>query len=324
MTTREPMQSHVLVAGSGNITGLNIIRDLKSNTYQEILCSGYDSCPVDENAAEMICKNYQAPPTTAPTYVAFVLDLCNKLNITHIITSNDHDLRALSEARHFFENAGILVNGVNNKTHAFLDKLETWRVFMQAGIRTPKLVDMLEVTHENFPVVVRKQSVGGAKKFTNFCATPLDLYKLGSEILSQSIVTELVKGKEYTIDVLCDESSRALYVVPRLRRKVTAGAVTFAEAVDNESLIEEVRYLTKNVGVKGVACIQCIEDEAGQFWFFEVNARPGSGSDLSTACGINMSSLWVHLTSGALQKPPLITPVWGMKMLRYGKGFFFT
>ena len=86
------MNYKVLVAGSGNVTGLNVIRALAKHEDVYIVGCDFD----EENPSRLFCKNYKVPRCAEPGYPDAMSSIIESEHITHIIASNDHDVRALS------------------------------------------------------------------------------------------------------------------------------------------------------------------------------------------------------------------------------------
>jgi carbamoyl-phosphate synthase large subunit len=304
---------NVLVAGSGNITGMNVIRAL---TKQVSLVIGTD-CDY-ENPANKFCQNYVVPRAAQPDYMPTIMGIAKKHHITHIITSNDHEVRALSKHADELKKENIVLNGFGVNTLNCLNKNETSKLFCENNIATPEVLNDVD-----FPCVIRKNEVGDKQKFVFIVRS---VQEMPAVDWREAIITRFIKGDEYTIDILCDNQSNALSVVPRLRRKVQGGMVHFAEIVKNNSLINEVTGLAKKLSLTGINCVQCIENEnngggGGKYYFTEINPRPGSGLDLTINAGINMPLLWIKQTGG--EKIKITEPVWGMKMLRYYDGYYY-
>jgi carbamoyl-phosphate synthase large subunit len=301
----------VLVSGTGNITGINIVRALKDN-IPFIIGTDYS----ETNPANKFCKNCIIPRANNSDYINVVLELVRKYYITHIITSNDHEVRALSININELKKEGVLLNGFSVHTLDLLDKRKTSELFQRYDITTPDVLN----SFMDFPCVLRKNLVGDQQKFVYIIKSERDIPNVSSYDTQDIIITKFIEGNEYTIDVLCDENSEVLSVVPRLRKKVQYGMVQFAEIVKDPVLISKVEDLSKKLRLTGVNCIQCITQN-GKYYFTEINARPGSGLDLTINAGVNMPLIWVNLSIKKSISIP--EPDWGLKMLRYYDGYYY-
>lgn len=307
------MLADVLIAGSGNVTGLNVIKALYEDPT--IVVRGYDFCPSQQNPANIFCDNHTVPRASEPGYMEAVSELVKRTCAKYIIASNDHDVRTLAAHSAELRALGVTLNANDENTHVFLDKLKTSEIFSRFKFNTPELLDGPRPVR---PFVVRKRLVGTGKKYS-YVVTDIDRWDQVPKVLEHPVYTRFVSGEEFTIDVLAHRGM-ALAIVPRLRREVRAGIVHFGEVVKDDSLRLLVKWMTSNLGFDGMYCVQCIKNADG-YHFFEVNPRPGSGIDLSTAAGVNMPKMWIDLQRGKKVEP--VEPDWGMKMVRYHSGYFF-
>lgn len=308
------MEARVLVAGSGNVTGMNVVRALVGNVDNLL---GYDCCPTKQNPANAFCANECVPKASDSAYVPAVLELARKHRMNLIIASNDHEVRTLAENINQFKAAGITVNAMTPLTLMFMNKLETSELFVQHGIPTPEVLNDMAARP---PYVLRKQYVGQGQKFTHVIRSYDDENALAHRLPeSGSVYTRYIHGIEYTVDILA-WGGEATAIVPRLRHEVRHGMVHFSEVVNDPEVIDWSRKLTMSFQLDGMYCVQCIKNADGCF-FFEVNPRPGSGTDLSIAAGVNLPLLWVDQQLGLTV--PLQEPVWGTKMVRYQSGYYF-
>jgi len=300
-----------LIAGSGNTTGINIIRCLKD---RHINVLGMDYAEI--NPANKFCKNFIVPNCSDPNYFSFVFDIIKKHKITHIFTSNDHDTRILSEKIEILKKENVILNGYGVNTINFLNKSKTTELFQINEILTPEFVH----SDTDFPYVLRKNDMGNEKKFVYMINSEDKKKEIPLLHYEKGIKTRFIDGYEYTIDILCDNISNILSVVPRLRREVRFGMVYIGEIVYNKELISKSKELSKKLKLTGVNCVQCIENDKN-FYFTEVNPRPGSGLDLTIKAGVNMPLIWIQSSIG---KPiDIPEPKWGLKMVRYYDAFFF-
>ncbi len=139
--------------------------------------------------------------------------------------------------------------------------------------------------------------------------------RIFKDYIKEPIIQEFIKGKEYTIDVLCDLKGEIISVVPRERIEVRSGEVSKSRTVINKKIIkatidlvnklkqyiEEYKIyckitsenfnalqLEKDEGtVIGPLTIQCIVTKDNEIKFIEINPRFGGGVPLSFEAGID-------------------------------------
>ena len=214
-----------------------------------------------ENEIELII------PTIDPDLLALNVireELCAELPNTKVLLPNDH-----------------VVNVASNK-------VKTKEVLSELGFRTPKSIDVGN-RDIDFPVFVKPTSGSagiGARKVSNHEEL------LGYlETLDEPIVEEYVEGPEFTVDVFCNNESKALMAVPRKRLAARGGEVTKGVVQRNEKLEALASDIADKLGCDSPVTIQFIED-GNDYVPIEINARLGGGLPLTIAAGANWP-LWI-------------------------------
>lgn len=306
-------QPVVLIAGSGNVTGMNVIQGLIEKGITVIGCDFQK-----DNPANMLCENLVVPKADDSAYPDVMSKNIRERNVTHIIPSNDHDLRRLMLMGDMLHSQGIRLNGYGSNTLGWLNKDTTQNLFKTYGIRTPSTVS----NDRDYPYILRKKIMGDNRKFVYAVKCDADRNEIPAEAFLTGIKTRYIEGNEYTIDVVCNDNSVPLAVVPRLRIEVRNGMVHHARIVKDDELIAQIKHICEELHLKGINCLQCIRNRNDdEFYFIEINPRPGSGIDLSIKGGINMPYLWIQSTLGNACNVP--EPEWGLNMLRYFNGYFY-
>lgn len=300
----------VLVAGTGNTTGINVIKALMG----ECKIIGTDCNEI--NAANKFCMNYIVPRADNEQYKTTILDIIEREKITHIISTNDHDTRTLFMMHNILEDRKVIHNAYCNNAFSFLDKEKTTHLFQKNHIDTPNILNKPRI-----PFVLRKKEMGNRSKFLYIVRNEDDIKYIPNEVFLQGIMTEYVNGSEFTIDVLCDSESNTLCIIPRQRLEVRNGIVWHGKTVKDENLIELVKNICKKLHICGIMCLQCIKCTNEKFKFIEINPRVGSGIDLSIHSGCNIPLLWIKLTSKETFTMPELH--WGTEMIRYNSAYFF-
>ena len=189
---------NVLIAGSGNVTGMNVIRALVGNDDINIYGCDYDAV----NPSNQWCVSFSVPRCEEDGYNEAILKIVKDKSITHIIATNDHDVRALSLLRKAHDNMPT-INGFSDNILKCLDKRETIDLFSKAGVKTPEIVN----SKTDYPYVLRKESMGNKQKFVHIIKNDADLLSIPEDHFENGIMTRYVSGIEYTADILCDNIS---------------------------------------------------------------------------------------------------------------------
>lgn len=303
---------NVLIAGSGNVTGLNVIRSLVKHYDVHLVGCDFDV----ENPSRLFCKNYSVPRCADAGYPDAIKSIIEGEQITHIIASNDHDVRALSLMSEK-ENGFPMFNGLGKNTLNCLDKRATEQLFLDSGVLTPTILK----DRKDYPYVLRIENMGKRKKFVHIVRREEDREQIPEEDYQAGLMSRYIEGIEYTVDVICDQNSNLIAAVPRERISVVGGMVHHARIVKDEQLIKQCGLIAKSAGLVGMNCIQCIKTKDEKFFFIEINPRPGSGIDLSINAGVDMPYMWLLCTSGIEVAAPEIR--WGLQMKRYYCGYYY-
>lgn len=301
----------ILVAGSGNVTGMNVIKALVGNKDINVYGCDYEAV----NPSNQWCISFEVPRCAESGYTKAISDIVEENRITHIIATNDHDVRALTMLNELRVSFPIF-NGYSKNILRCLDKRETIKMFLNAGVQTP--VEVL--SKKDYPYVLRKEAMGNNAKYVHIVKNDEDLAKIPDEHFINGIMTRYVQGVEYTVDILCDNNSNVLSAIPRKRIKVVGGMVHHAQIIEESRLIDLCVKVAKSVRLVGMNCIQCMVN-GEDYYFIEINPRPGSGIDLSIRSGVNMPLLWVRESMG--EEYNISDPKWGLQMKRYYEGYFF-
>ena len=189
---------NVLVAGSGNVTGINVIRALVDESNITVFGCDFDA----ENPSKQWCQSFQVPRCASPDYPAAILDIIEKYNITHVIASNDHDVRALTELK--AKTVGFpFFNGFAPNILSCLDKKETEKLFLDAGVQTPLQV----FDRYDYPYVLRKEAMGSNRKFVHIVKSEDDMKVVGGMVHHAQI------EKEDKLISLCRKLSKSVGLV---------------------------------------------------------------------------------------------------------------
>ena len=136
-------------------------------------------------------------------------------------------------------------------------------------------------------------------------------------MISQQIVT----GEEFTVDVLCDNNSKPIYIVPRKRLGICDGKSTKGLVVQHSGIESVVRKLCSATRFRGPINVQCFCDSEDNITVIEVNPRISGGMALGFAATENWVPLMVAMVAGKSSFDPL--PVKdGLRMMRYYSEIF--
>lgn len=109
------------------------------------------------------------------------------------------------------------------------------------------------------------------------------------------LVQKKISGREYTVDVLCDNDGTWVFGLCR-ERLLARGISLRGKAVDDVEIISLCRLLTEKVLFRGPINIQLIRDEVSHnLYILEVNARLSGSVSFTVAYGFDIVSEAIEL-----------------------------
>jgi hypothetical protein len=166
-----------------------------------------------------------------------------------------------------------------------LDKLEGARWMDEVGIPTPPTVPVGEATWNGVPLFAKPRHGRGSVG-----ARPIDDertlegLKVGEDA-ADLIVQPRCEGPELTIDAV--HLGGVTRAVVRERLEVKAGVCTKARVFEDEGLEALAHLLALGLGIEHAFCFQVMR-RGGQWVVTDLNARPGAGTRLTVAAGVDV------------------------------------
>jgi len=143
-----------------------------------------------------------------------------------------------------------------------------------------------------------------------------DLEKILGATFPELIVTEYLKGIEYTVDVL--KTNKNIIIIPRKRDLIRYG-ITFSGTTEfNKSIISYSKLISEIINLEYCFGFQFKLDEAGIPKILESNPRVQGTMVLSTLAGANIIYTAIKYILG--EDIPSLHIKWNTKLLRYWGG----
>ena len=295
----------IMIEAAGSLVSSSTMRNIQKAGFTVI---GTDSNP--DSFGKYLCDEfYTVPAASDPSSRDFLKELVRDKKIDLVIPTLDEGMLAWAQMSEELKKNGTSVSvSVPETIEICEDKWLTYQKFIENGIPTPK------TSLENiYPLVKPRNGRGGQGIRLNDRTVDMD------GMISQ----ELLIGKEYTTDVLCDRDGEPVYIVPRRRLTVREGKSTEGIVVRNDRIEEGIRAICKAFRFAGPVNIQCFELENGEIRFTEINPRLGGGTTLGMAATENWFPLIVDIFVNE-KKVETTHPVqYGLKMSRYYNEVFY-
>jgi carbamoyl-phosphate synthase large subunit len=180
------------------------------------------------------------------------------------------------------------------------NKVATSAFLRAHGYRTPRLLAEAEIAAlrpSDFPLFVKPaegSSSIGAGIVRN--AEELRVRRAADPSL---VVSELIEGAEYTIDVYVDFQGVPRCAVPRLRLETRAGEISKGITVRDETLIAlSLDVARKLPGAVGCLTLQAFKVADGGLVVIEINPRYGGGYPLSWHAGADYPRWMIEEAAG--------------------------
>lgn len=288
----------VLVTAMGSNTAISVVKGLRRQSEIALRIVGTDMNRESEIAGSSFCdKLYTIPGAAEPQYIPELLGICKEERIQILFPIIDIEVEVIAAHIDAFYSAGIRVWTSDLRSVRICnDKYETYRFFVEHGFPTPPTwlpEDWAgEEKHLSYPLIVKPRD--GISSINVFRVENAAELEVALKRVKKPIAQEYVEGKEFTIDVLADQDSRVLAVVPRERMETKAGLSYKGRTVRDQRLINEAERISQALLIKGPCNIQCRVKE-GSPKFFEVNPRFSGGLPLTIAAGVNSPLLLVKL-----------------------------
>lgn len=218
-------------------------------------------------------------------YIPTLLKLCRENEIDALIPTIDTDLLLLAENRERFDAIGTTVwVGSPEKVRLCRDKRLTAEYFHSIGLQSPSPVDDIKVYSGGFPAFIKPKD--GSSSINAYRVDNEDDLIARAVQIEGYIVQPFVSGREFTVDIFCDNHGEPVYITPRLRVAVRSGEVLKTQIVQDPQIIQEMKQLVQDFRPRGALTVQLIQDDhTGVNQYIEINPRFGGGAPLSMKAG---------------------------------------
>jgi len=275
------------------------------------------SVDVNELAPALYAADRRAlvPPVRDPRYIDALRQLVDEHDARLIVPLADLDHLLLAEER---DRLGALVLLPDpDAIRLCEDKYAAHAFFAANGISTPATWLPGDMPSDvPFPVLVKARRGFGSRHI--YRATDrgeLDFF-LG-HTTAESMVQQVCRGEEFSIDVFCDLEARCLNAIPRTMIQSKGGESIKGMTIKDSQLIDHGRRVAEAMNMVGPANIQCFREPDGSLPVTDVNPRFGGGFPLPTAAGSRYPELALALAAGERPEATLGEFREGMVMTRY-------
>jgi carbamoyl-phosphate synthase large subunit len=289
----------VLVTSIGASPALAVIKGLTQGATERVSVVGIDCDPYSAGFAA--CDvGYVSPRIGEKRYCDFVKTIALRHRVSTIFPILEEELFCFSAREADFNKCGIrLVINDGPVLKSFLDKLRLSRLCATLGINVPRTFrsDELISADVRFPLVLKRRSGRRVGDIVIARCTE-DLAKAMRAARYELVGQALVRGKEYTTEVVCDCRGETRAVVTRERLQTKAGVCVKARFVHHTQIDSLVNRLTRSFRIRGPFNVQSIETFRGKVYLIDVNPKFPGGGGLTLAAGVNVPHCLLKVAHG--------------------------
>jgi carbamoyl-phosphate synthase large subunit len=251
-----------------------------------------------------------------PAYVPALEELCAEHGVGAVVPLTDLDLEVLAHAR----TAGRLPAFVPDPqiAAATFDKYETHLLLGRLGLPSPPTVLPGEPV-DFLPAMVKPRRGSGARSIHP--AADADQVDFFTRYVDEPVmVQKLMRGPEFSIDLLCDLEGRCLNAIPRSMLESRGGESIKGTVLDDPELVDLGRRTAEALGVRGPCTVQAFRDRDIGLGITDVNARFGGAFPAPVYAalpGRTYPELIVRLAAGETVEPHVGEYRSGVTFTRY-------
>jgi carbamoyl-phosphate synthase large subunit len=256
------------------------------------------------------------PSVSDPSYVPSLAHLIEEHDVSLVVPLTDLDQEILAE--HASDLAPALVLAPSAEVSRTMgDKYLAHLYFEAHGIASPSTWLPQDVPADIlYPALVKvRKGFGSRHIFKADTAGELTFFLAHTPV--DSMVQELCRGEEFSIDVFCDLDGRCLNAIPRTMIQSKGGESIKGMSIQDPELIAHGARVAEAIGIVGPANVQCFREADGSLPVTDVNPRFGGGFPLPLAAGSGYPELALALARGERPEPRLGDFRAGVVMTRF-------
>ncbi len=268
---------------------------------------------------------YLVPSMTDPGYIDEILKICEKENITGVLSLIDPELSLLAENSERFRNAGVTVIGSDyDLCETALDKYRMYEWLTAHGYKCARSYVSKEEFYRDaeagkitYPVFVKPVRGSASIAISKVCdkETVELLFSHDDGLMIQEFLCGTEIGADVYIDML---SGEVVSVFTKKKLKMRAGETDKAVSFKDEKLFALIERFAVEAGYRGQIDID-IFDIDGEYYISEVNPRFGGGYPHAYECGADHMKLIVNNLEGNANEKNIGAYKEGVYMMKYNE-----
>lgn len=270
-------------------------------------------------------KYYVVPRITEPGYIDLILDICQKENVSGVLSLIDPELSLLAENCKRFAEIGVTVIGSGFELcERALDKMKMYNWLSQHHYPCARSYDNLrtfladvEQGLIHYPVFVKptrgSASLSVSKAYDR--ETVEFLFSKNNNLMIQ----EFLDGQEIGADVYIDMiSGEVVSIFTKKKILMRAGETDKAVSFKDKELFDLIKRFAEDSGFRGQIDIDIFQVD-GVYYISEVNPRFGGGYPHAFESGVNHMQLILNNLKGIANNARIGNYQEGIIMMKYSE-----
>ncbi len=284
----------ILLGSCGGLTGLYLSKLFKTSNYANFEVYGFDA--EDKNPTKFFVDKFFIVPVASneELFISSLINLLKSEKIDIYFPLHSKEIKVISKFEDFIRSSVDTKFMVSPyKSFLILDNKKTlYESLGKLNLRVPKIYNS---DPDEFPIFFKPESGSGSKG-----VMVIDNKEEFMILKKQKgLFMELLKGTEYTVDVIFDQSGNLLGYNQRTRIKMLGGAAVITQNNYDVDVGPYLKIIAQNFTIKGPANFQFFRDKDNEIIFTDANLRFASGGlPLSVVSGLNIPIINVKLLIG--------------------------
>ena len=270
-------------------------------------------------------KYYIVPPITEEGYIDIILDICQKEQISGVLSLIDPELALLAANKEKFEALGVTIIGSSYELCEMAhDKMQMYGWLKNHGYNCAhswmdkglfyKAVKTGEVS---YPVFVKPYRGSASISISKvYDKETVDLLFAHEDDL---MIQEFLEGQEIGADVYIDLiSGEVVSIFTKKKIKMRAGETDKAVSFKDPELFAMIEKFVSEAGYRGQIDIDIFEVN-GEYYISEVNPRFGGGYPHAFEAGCNHMKLILNNLNGQVNQKNIGAYDEGIYMMKYNE-----
>ncbi|HLH13172.1 MAG TPA: ATP-grasp domain-containing protein [Solirubrobacteraceae bacterium] len=312
----------VLLGTAGTGTTWGIAVSLRERWGERVHVVGTDMLPAHLVASSALMDRFARMPAVADEqrFTARLLQLIEREGIDTYVPTFDREIVLAAALREQGRMEGVRVLAPPLwSAQTCLDKRAMSAWLEREGIAAPRTLAFRPQEWCERGIVVKPRTGVGSVGVERLREREAWEAWCGREGLREWIAQELVQGVEVTLDCFRSGDGTVGRVVCRERVEVKSGVCTKARVFEDGELAQLGLSIGEGLALSGAYCLQAMRCERRGWLVTDVNPRPGAGTRLSAALGVQLhaamfADAWGLSSAGLL--PRLARERWVARQYR--------